>query len=131
MIYQMDKELLDRVGKTEFKFLNGEDGRGLLHLIFKKGGGHYPDQGNLELIANGAVKVRQCDAGIQRLTPKGLVLADGREVEGDAIIMATGYKHIDHTVKKILGDEVAEQCTMGVAFNELNEIQGVSNPFLS
>lgn len=42
----MDKELLDRVGKTEFKFLDGSDGRGLLHLIFSKGGGHYPDQGS-------------------------------------------------------------------------------------
>jgi cation diffusion facilitator CzcD-associated flavoprotein CzcO len=39
MIYQMDKELLDRVGKTGFKFLKGDDGRGLLHLLFKKGGG--------------------------------------------------------------------------------------------
>lgn len=38
MMYQMDKELMDRVGKTEFKFLKGDDGRSLLHLIFTKGG---------------------------------------------------------------------------------------------
>jgi cation diffusion facilitator CzcD-associated flavoprotein CzcO len=38
MMYQMDKELLDRVDKTEFKFLKGDDGRGLLHLLFAKAG---------------------------------------------------------------------------------------------
>jgi len=64
-IYQMDKELLDRVGKTEcklvlkhvgldsdnsnkVKYLTGADGRGLLHLLFGKGGGHYPDQGECQ-----------------------------------------------------------------------------------
>jgi hypothetical protein len=31
--------------KTKVKYLTGADGRGLLHLLFTKGGGHYPDQG--------------------------------------------------------------------------------------
>jgi cation diffusion facilitator CzcD-associated flavoprotein CzcO len=125
MIYQMDKELLDRVGKTEFKFLKGDDGRGMLHLVLKKGGGHYPDQGSLELIANGAIQVRQCDEGIERITPKGVLLADRRDVEGDAIVMATGYKHADHTVCKIFGDDVASKCDVAIGFNDYGELRGV------
>jgi lysine/ornithine N-monooxygenase len=88
--------------------------------------GHYPDQGSLELIANGTVKVKQCDNGIQRLTSSGVVLADGREIEADAIVLATGYKHADHALRRIFGDELADQCTIGMRFDDHNEINGVS-----
>jgi lysine/ornithine N-monooxygenase len=49
----------------------------------------------------------------------------GREIQGDAIVMATGYKHIDHAMRKILGDEVADKCTVGTGFDEHSELSGV------
>ncbi|KIW09459.1 uncharacterized protein PV09_00339 [Verruconis gallopava] len=125
MIYQMDKELLDRVGKSEFKFLTGVDGRGLLDLILTKGGGHYPDQGSLKYIADGTIKVKQCYDGIKRLTSKGVVLADGREIEGDAIVMATGYMHADHTLRKVFGDDFVEKSVFGGNIVKDNELVGL------
>lgn len=85
-----------------------------------------PHSGSLELIANGTIKVRQCSQGIKKLTPKSIILQDGREVETDAIVLATGYAPLEDTLRKIVGDEVADQCKVGIYFNEDKEIAGVS-----
>lgn len=87
--------------------------------------------GNLELIANGTIKVRQCFDGIKQLTPKGIVLQDGREVEADAIVLATGYRPLQESLQKIVGDEVASKCSVGIFFNEDLEPAGVSAPIFS
>ena len=54
-------------------------------------------------------------------------MQDGREVEADAIVLATGYGPLKDTLRKIVGDDVADKCTVGVIFSEDKEIAGVSS----
>jgi len=82
--------------------------------------------GGLELIASGAIKVKQCFEGVERVTAKSVILKDGREIEGDAIVLATGYAPLKHVLRKIVGDEVAEKSTVGVGWTDQGELAGVS-----
>jgi hypothetical protein len=77
------------------------------------------------LIANGKIKVKQCFEGIERLTPNSVILKDGREIAGDAIVLATGYAPLRDVVRKITGDEVANKATVGVGWNDHGELAGV------
>jgi cation diffusion facilitator CzcD-associated flavoprotein CzcO len=47
------------------------------------------DVGTLDKIRDGSIKIA---AGIDRLTPEGVVFADGRSEKFDAIILATGFR---------------------------------------
>jgi cation diffusion facilitator CzcD-associated flavoprotein CzcO len=47
------------------------------------------DVGTLDKIRDGSIKI---SAGIDRLTPEGVVFADGRSEKFDAIILATGFR---------------------------------------
>ena len=53
--------------------------------------GHVPliDIGTLAKIRDGSIKVR---GGIDRLTADGVVFADGKQEQFDAIILATGFR---------------------------------------
>lgn len=41
------------------------------------------------MIIDGRIKVRRCSEGIKQFTADGLVLADGRKIEADIVILAT------------------------------------------
>jgi hypothetical protein len=85
------------------------------------------NSGSLKLIANSTIKVRQCFEGIKQLTPAGLILQDGREVQADAIILATGYSPMKDTLVRIVGKEVADKCKVGISWDEYKEVPGVSS----
>jgi cation diffusion facilitator CzcD-associated flavoprotein CzcO len=47
------------------------------------------DIGTLDAIRNGSIKIR---GGIDRLTPEGVVFADGKSEPFDAVVLATGFR---------------------------------------
>jgi hypothetical protein len=51
---------------------------------FRDGGGYYIDVGCSRLIADGKIKIKQ-GVEVERLTAKGVLFADGTEVEADMI----------------------------------------------
>lgn len=57
---------------------------------FRDGGGYYIDVGASRLIADGKIKIKQ-GVEVEKLTAKGVLFADGTEIEADMIVMATGY----------------------------------------
>ena len=44
---------------------------------------------------------------IDHFTQSGMTMSDGKKIEADIIILATGYKPQEVLVKKIFGDDVA------------------------
>ncbi|MCW5704295.1 MAG: monooxygenase, partial [Bradyrhizobium sp.] len=69
-------------------------------------GGYYFNVGCSELIADGKVGLIQF-ADIESFTAGGLKLKDGSTLPADMLVLATGYKGLDHLLEKLFGPEVA------------------------
>ena len=61
-----------------------------------------------ELIADGKIRLIQA-ADIIRFVADGLRLKDGSVLNADLVVLATGYKGIDHLLGALFGTEVAER----------------------
>lgn len=92
-----------------FELDHGIDGAGLGRAYMCRGGGYYIDVGCSQLIADGKIKVRRSPGGISGFNERGLVLKDGGELESDIVVLATGYDNMRTTVRKTLGDGVADR----------------------
>ncbi|EME78986.1 uncharacterized protein MYCFIDRAFT_190065 [Pseudocercospora fijiensis CIRAD86] len=105
-----EKANIDGLVKAGFKLDFGHDGSGIYRKYIERGGGYYIDVGCSQLIIDGKIKVEQSPDGIKGFSEKALVLADGRELEADVVVLATGYDNMRTTVRKVLGDKVADRC---------------------
>ncbi|MCC2595848.1 NAD(P)/FAD-dependent oxidoreductase [Pusillimonas sp. MFBS29] len=92
-----------------------------------RGGGYYFNVGCSDLIADGKIDLIQYD-DIAAFEPEGVRLADGRMVNSELIILATGYKGPDHLVPPLFGDTVAKK--VGQIWN-LDESQELCNMWRS
>ena len=54
--------------------------------------------------------MRRSPEGIARFTMTGLVLKDGGSLDADIVVLATGYDNMRTTVRKVLGNKVADRC---------------------
>jgi hypothetical protein len=120
-------EGLQRAG---FEIDHGIDGAGISRAYMTRGGGYYIDVGCSQLIADGKVKVKRSPEGISKFTERGLVLKDGTELESDIVVLATGYDNMRTTVRKTLGDKVADRLRDVWDLDEEGELNAVST-FLS
>ncbi|KAL4866447.1 hypothetical protein BDV12DRAFT_187407 [Aspergillus spectabilis] len=109
-VYEAEKPLMDGLEAAGFALDHGIDGAGIARAYMTRGGGYYIDVGCSPLIAEGKVKVHRSPEGITRFTEKGIVLKDGGELESDIVVLATGYDNMRTTVRKTLGDKVADRC---------------------
>ena len=104
----LDKELLDGLTRVGFKLDYGEGGTGWQFKYLTRGGGYYFNVGCSDLVAKGAIKLRQFD-DIARFTADGAQLKDGAAMPADLIVLSTGYKPQDVLVRKLFGDAVADR----------------------
>lgn len=93
-----------------------------------RGGGYYIDVGCSQKIIDGEIKVKQSPEGIEGFKPNALVLKDGSSLEADVVVLATGYDNMRTTVRKILGDKVADRCRDVWDLDEEGEMNAVSHP---
>jgi lysine/ornithine N-monooxygenase len=121
-------EGLQRAG---FAIDHGIDGAGISRAYMTRGGGYYIDVGCSQLIADGKVKVKRSPEGISKFTERGLVLKDGTELESDIVVLATGYDNMRTTVRKTLGDKVADRLRDVWDLDDEGELNAVSTLFLS
>lgn len=105
---EADQQLLDGLNKIGFKLDFGEDDTGWQFKYLTRGGGYYFNVGCSNLLVEGKVDLVQFD-DINRFEHDGMIMADGRKVEADLIVLATGYKPQEHLVSHLFGDEVAER----------------------
>lgn len=103
-----DADLYARLEKAGFMLDFGADGSGLFMKYLRRGSGYYIDVGASELVANGSVHLKS-GVNIERITPHGVVLTDGSELEADLIVYATGYGSMNRWLADLMSPEVADQ----------------------
>jgi cation diffusion facilitator CzcD-associated flavoprotein CzcO len=121
-----ESETLSGLEKAGFKLDFGADGSGIYRKYITRGGGYYIDVGCSQLIIDGKIKVVQSPDGISAFTKNGIELADGRVLEADIVVLATGYDNMRTSVNKVLGEEVARKCKDVWDLNEEGEVNAVS-----
>ncbi|KAJ5127031.1 hypothetical protein N7448_007810 [Penicillium atrosanguineum] len=109
-IANVEKETLDGLRRAGFQLDFGPDGAGIARAYYTAGGGYYIDVGCSQLIIDGKIKVKHSPKGIEGFGERELRLADGSSLPADIIVLATGYDNMRTTVRKVLGDKVADRC---------------------
>ena len=119
-----DADLLAALDAVGFKLNDGPDGTGLMGYALAYGGGYYIDVGASGLIADGKIKLAQ-GSGLAEFTPDGIRLEDGRTLEADLVVLATGYRNMRETARRLFGDEVADRLPLVLGIGEDGEIGGL------
>jgi len=123
----LDAELLASLDAVGFKRNDGPGGTGLMGYALAKGGGYYIDVGCSRLIADGKIGLVQ-GAGLAEFTADGVKLDDGRELDADLVVLATGYKNMRETARRLFGDSVADACPDVLGIGDDGEIGGLYRP---
>jgi cation diffusion facilitator CzcD-associated flavoprotein CzcO len=105
-VKRLDAPLLRRLEQAGFRLEFGEDGTGWPLKFRTRGGGYYFNVGCSELIADGKIRLIQA-SDIKCFTADGLELAGGAPRKADLVVLATGYKGLDHVVNSLFGEAVA------------------------
>ncbi|THX92452.1 putative flavin-containing monooxygenase YUCCA3 [Aureobasidium pullulans] len=126
-IAEAEKENLQGLENAGFHVDFGHDGSGLFRKYMTKGGGYYIDVGCSKLICEGKVKVVNSPAGIAGFGEHGVKLADGRVVEADVVVLATGYDNMRTSCRKILGPSIADAVKDVWDLDDEGELNAVSS----
>lgn len=119
-----DAALLDGLRKAGFGVSSGVDGTGSMFLFYTKNGGYYIDVGCSELIVGGRIKVKH-GVEIGKMSADTVTFSDGDVQQFDAVILATGYRGILETARRLLGDDVTERCGPVWGLDDEGEIRSV------
>jgi cation diffusion facilitator CzcD-associated flavoprotein CzcO len=104
----VDKELLEKLAARGFRLWFGEDETGFQMMYLRRGGGYYFNVGCSELIISGAIKLLQF-SDIDKFVADGAMLRNGFVVPAELLVLATGYKNQQDTVRLYLGDAIADR----------------------
>ena len=104
---EVDKAILDRLAASGFKLHFGEDETGFQMMYLRRGGGYYFNVGCSDLIVAGKIGLLQY-ADIERFVAEGARLRNGSIVPAELLVLATGYKNQQDTVRAYLGDKIAD-----------------------
>jgi putative flavoprotein involved in K+ transport len=121
---EKDAELLASLEAVGFKLNDGPDGTGLMGYALAYGGGYYIDVGASALIAEGKIKLAQ-GSGLAGFTPHGIELDDGRQLDADLVVLATGYSNMRETARRLFGSEVADRLPLVLGVGEDGELGGL------
>jgi len=111
MSHQMaedDKELLDGLRKVGFLLDNGEDDTGYFLKLLRYQAGYYLNIGASDLIVAGEIKLKS-GVGIRHLTEKQVIFSDDSSLDADIVVLATGYRPLQDSVRAMFGDDVADR----------------------
>jgi hypothetical protein len=76
-------------------------------MYLRRGGGYYFNVGCSDLIVEGKIGLLQYD-DIERFVADGAKLRDGSVRKAELLVLATGYKNQQDTVRAYLGDKIAD-----------------------
>jgi cation diffusion facilitator CzcD-associated flavoprotein CzcO len=103
---ETDRQLLEGLEGIGFRLDFGEDDTGWQFKYLSRGGGYYFNVGCSDLLIERKIGLVQFD-DIGGFTSSGMTMNDGREIDADIIVLATGYELQEHLVSKIFGDDIA------------------------
>jgi cation diffusion facilitator CzcD-associated flavoprotein CzcO len=121
---ELDKELIDGLESVGFRTDIGDDETGYYIKYLRTGGGYYLNVGCSELIAKGDIKILQNEK-ISHYVAKGIELKDGSLVAADLIVVATGYENMQETVRRLLGEKIANNVGPIWGFDEHGDMRNV------
>jgi cation diffusion facilitator CzcD-associated flavoprotein CzcO len=121
---EVDKALLEALDKRGFRLHFGEDETGFQMMYLRRGGGYYFNVGCSDLIVSGAIDLLQY-ADIDTFVAEGARLRDGRVVPAELLVLATGYKNQQETVRVYLGDEIADRIGPVWGFDDGGELRNM------
>src|SRR6185312_7977091 len=118
---EVDKALLEALDRRGFRLHFGEDDTGFQMMYLRRGGGYYFNVGCSDLIIAGEIGLLQF-ADVDTFVPEGARLRDGSLVPADLLVLATGYKNQQETVRLYLGDEIADRIGPVWGFDDGGEL---------
>ena len=121
---EADKPLLDALTARGFRMHFGDDGTGFQMMYLRRGGGYYFNVGCSDLIAAGKIGLLQF-SDIDRLVAQGARLKDGSVVPAELLVLATGYKNQQDTVRDYLGADIAERIGPVWGFDQGGELRNM------
>jgi putative flavoprotein involved in K+ transport len=120
----VDRKLIAALEKRGFKIWYGEDETGFQMMYLRYGGGYYFNVGCSELIVSGAIKLLQF-ADIEKFVAQGAALRGGGVVPAELLVLATGYKNQQDTVRLYLGDAIADKIGAVWGFDDGGELRNM------
>ncbi|MGN1290801.1 MAG: flavin-containing monooxygenase, partial [Bradyrhizobium sp.] len=121
---ELDKKLLDGLARKGFKLDFGDGGTGWQFKYLTRGGGYYFNVGCSDLVASGAVALKQF-TDIETFVSEGARLKNGATVQADLIVLATGYRPQEELVKKLFGAAMAERVGPIWGFGDGQELRNM------
>ncbi|KAL4064288.1 hypothetical protein V8B97DRAFT_1319745 [Scleroderma yunnanense] len=119
-VAEADKDILDGLRKVGFKLTFGEDGSGLMPLIWNRLGGYYFDVGASQYIIDGKIKLKS-DGPIAKFTRTGLFFEDGSTLDADVVLFATGYGDARENYLRLLPETLHDAVLPAWGLNEEGE----------
>ncbi|CAN7515120.1 NAD(P)/FAD-dependent oxidoreductase [Aminobacter sp. LjRoot7] len=107
-IREKDAAFYERLEKAGFMLDFGDDESGLFMKYLRRGSGYYIDVGACDLVADGRIKLVS-GVGVEKLTETSIMLEDGRELEADLIVYATGYGSMNGWAADLISQDVADK----------------------
>jgi putative flavoprotein involved in K+ transport len=121
---KVDDNLINALEQRGFNTWLGEDETGFQMMYLRRGGGYYFNVGCSELIISGNIGLLQF-ADIDSFVPEGARLRDGSTVPAELLVLATGYKNQQETVRRYLGDDIADRVGPVWGFDEGGELRNM------
>jgi putative flavoprotein involved in K+ transport len=104
---RLDRQLIDDLTRTGFK-VNTEDQTGWQIMYLQRGGGYYFNVGCSDLIVERKIRLAQF-ADLEGFAAGGARMRSGELIPADLAVLATGYYGLEHLVRKLFGDAVADR----------------------
>lgn len=109
MMAAWDGEMLDKLEAKGVSIERGQGVDGFLDRLLIKASGFYVDQGANELIADEKIKWINCKGGVVDVNENGVCLADGRYLDVDVVVLATGYEKSEGIISRFFDEDVLSQ----------------------
>jgi putative flavoprotein involved in K+ transport len=120
----MDRPLLDALERMGFKLDFGDDGTGWQFKYLTRGGGYYFNVGCSDLIVESEIGLVQF-SDIAGFVAEGASMRDGDTLAADLIVLATGYKGLEHQVRGLFGEDVAARVGPIWGFGDDQELRNM------
>jgi hypothetical protein len=114
---QLDRDLLSRLQAVGFRTHVGEDATGFQLLYLRGAGGYYIDVGCSELIIQRKIRLLQAQE-MDSFSSRGLLMRNGEQIDCDLVVLATGFESMQETIRRMLGDQVADRVGPVWGFDE-------------
>ncbi|MBO4222557.1 NAD(P)/FAD-dependent oxidoreductase [Bradyrhizobium neotropicale] len=107
-IRKKDAAFYKRLEKAGFMLDFGDDESGLFMKYLRRGSGYYIDVGACDLVADGRIKLVS-RVNVRELKEHSILLDDGRELDADLIVYATGYGSMNGWAADLISKDVADK----------------------